>query len=44
MAAWEKDHTEGSVFEDRKLELTSVMDIDPNRQIARVREAQDALT
>ena len=44
VAAWRRDHPDSNVYEDRKLELTTVMDVDVDRQIARVNSALAAKT
>ena len=42
MAHWAEAHPDRDVYEDRELEITSIIDIDTDRQIAAVRAALEA--
>ncbi|RME64065.1 MAG: hypothetical protein D6782_08995 [Alphaproteobacteria bacterium] len=41
IAAWQRDHPDSNVFEDRTLEVTSVMPISLARQLAAIKRALD---
>jgi hypothetical protein len=42
VAQWAQAHPDRDVYEDRELEITSIIDIDADRQIAAVRAALES--